>query len=458
MTEVTTTCARSEELTPEQKASLRYAMLSVYYRSIGSQLESRGAPVMVVPPEVRPLTLEEGLGCIVDEFPKRKWDAYWRVVRAVPVEGWRERPAARRYPPALVEVLGRGEVEELDERRRRSRAAAQPFAAAVAACAEERWAEAEEFADQLTRQARQDGSDAQTFTEAAESSLGRPGDSFLRWLVGPKRRERTLDELRKLRAEVGINLYEFVEDFADAVAFADFKDDRGASQTTLVSSCVVRQDTNTLTTTATVTTLVENDFESLARAIDPLGWAKYSDVIDKTEYLRDPLDVTSGRGEMPLGEGFHEEEPRYLLEEVGINWGTGGGQTGTFKNVLAIDYFSVTPELQSITLPFRLCRSVDSRILWDQRAGGILIDGGKLVARPVGGNRWRLTTRKVLRFSDRTPYSNAPGWRDYGQLLNYLAPAAVTWWLETEMYSTESVGSANGGQKSRRVLQPEREG
>jgi hypothetical protein len=458
MTEVTTTCARSEELTPDQKAALRYAMLSVYYRSIGSQLESRGAPVMVVPPEVRPLELEEALRRIVEQFPTRVWDAYWRIVRAVPVEGWEERPAVRRYPRALVDSMGLAEVEDLDDRRRRSRAAAQPFAAAVAACAEERWAEAEEFADQLTRQARREGSDAQKFTQAAETSLGRPGDGFLRWLVSSKRKKRTLDELRKLRAEVGINLYEFVEEFADAVAFADFRDERGAPKTTLVSSCVVRQDTNTLTTTATVTTLVESDFEALARALDPLGWPKYSDVIDKTEYLDDPADLTSGRGEMPLGAGFHEEEPRYLFEQVGIDWGTGGGQTGEFRNVLAIDYFSVTPGLQSITLPFRLCRSVDSRMLWDKRAGGILSDGGKLVARPVGDRRWRLTTRKVLRFSDRTPYSNAPGWRDFGQLLNYLAPAAVTWWLETEMYSTESEGYANGGQQSGGVLQTEGEG
>jgi hypothetical protein len=54
-------------------------------------------------------------------------------------------------------------------------------------------------------------------------------------------------------------------------------------------------------------------------------------------------------------------------------------------------------------------------------------------------NRWRVTTRKVLRFSDRTPYANAAGWLDFGQLLNYLAPAAVTWWLETDFYGAESL-------------------
>ena len=51
-----------------------------------------------------------------------------------------------------------------------------------------------------------------------------------------------------------------------------------------------------------------------------------------------------------------------------------------------------------------------------------------------------MTTRKVLQFSDRAPYSNPTGGMDFGQLLNYLVPAAVTWWLETDFY--ESMGKA----------------
>ena len=54
---------------------------------------------------------------------------------------------------------------------------------------------------------------------------------------------------------------------------------------------------------------------------------------------------------------------------------------------------------------------------------------------PLGGNRWRITSRKLLRFSDRTPYSGTNGWTDFGQMLNYLAPAALSWWVETETYS-----------------------
>jgi hypothetical protein len=55
--------------------------------------------------------------------------------------------------------------------------------------------------------------------------------------------------------------------------------------------------------------------------------------------------------------------------------------------------------------------------------------------RPLAENTWRITSRKVLRFADRTPRVGASGWLDFGQILNYLAPAALTWWVESETYS-----------------------
>ena len=455
MTTEVTTGARSETLTAEQRASLRYAMLSVYYRSLGSQLESRGAPVIAVPPEVRPLSLEEALHRIKEEFPTRLWDAYWRIVRSVPVEGWHERPADRRYPRAFVNCIDPEQLEALDVRRRRSRAGARAFAAALQACAERQWPEAEQLADRVEGQAG--SKDDPPFTDMSQSLLGMTAGAFLRWVLRDEQRKaRIWEELRKLEEEVGLNLSEFVEDFADAVAFANFREQCGARPTMLTSSSVIRQNANTLTTTATVTALVENKFNVLVNALDPLGWSKCSDVIEKTEYLKDPFDLTSRRDDTRLGQGFGD--CRFLFEQVGINWGNDEDQIAEFRNVLAIDKFSVHPDLKSITVPFRLCRSIDSRILWDQRAGGILVDGGSIVARPVGPGRWRLTTRKVLRFSDRTPYSNAPGWRDFGQMLNYLAPASVTWWLETEMHSAECLGYTDDAPALAAVQQTEGSG
>ena len=86
----------------EEDDALHIAMLSVYYRSLGSELESRGAPVMAVPPQVRPMPLDEALDCLKGR-PDLLWDAYWRVVRSVPVEGWKRRSLERRYPQAFVD-------------------------------------------------------------------------------------------------------------------------------------------------------------------------------------------------------------------------------------------------------------------------------------------------------------------------------------------------------------------
>jgi hypothetical protein len=437
--------ARSESnLSPEQKTSLRYAMLSVYFRTVGSQLETRGAPVIAVPPDVQPLSLDDALDRLavigrLTGSEDRLWDAYWRIVRAVPVEGWEDWPLERRYPRAFVDRLGSEGVKTLDELRRTTRTNAHLLSAALTACADGRWDESELLAQLLEERA---GGEAQALTDTAASLQGRPAHAFIRWLgSSEEHRENAQIELNKLQAEVGINLNDFVEDFLDTVAFAHFKESRKpqAPETILTSSCIVRQDTNTLTTTATVTTLVKTDFDVLKRVIDPLGWPVCSDVILHTGYLADPFGLGSEITERPpLGTPF--EDTQYLFENVAVRWGFDEVQTGEFNNVLAIDKFSVDPKRRTITLPFRLYRSIDSSILWDQRAGGILIDGGYIVARPVGepdDGRWRVTSRKVLKFSDRTPYSNAPGWLDFGQMLNYLAPASVTWWLETELGSAD---------------------
>jgi hypothetical protein len=431
-----------------EDADLRQAMLSVYFRSLGSQLESQGAPVVALPPYARPLPLETALGILAGADEGYLWDAYWRIVRSVPVEGWDDPTMKGRYPPAFVDSFG--SVDDLDNRRRGARQGAQLFAAALMACADGRGDDARALADILKASRTRCVDEPRQFDKLAESVLGKPAHQFLVELS--HREEKTATELRNLQGKVGINLNDFVEDFADTVVFADIRKEHFAGRerpddgmTVLTSSCVVRQDTETLTTTATVTALAQTSFEVLTYALDPIGWPKRSSVIVDTAYVDDPFDLASGHKPERLGETFEAtaEEPRYLFEEVDVRWGAEDEQTGQFRNVLAIEKFCADKE-NGIRVPFKLSRSVDSRILWDSRAGGLLIDDGFLDARPIGHDangepdRWRVTTRKVLKFSDRTPYSNEPGWPDFGQMLNYLAPASVTWWLETEMNSARS--------------------
>jgi hypothetical protein len=440
MTTTTETAPSDSSQKDRDDASLNYAMQSVYYRSLGSELESRGAPVMAVPPEVRPLPLDEALDELKDH-PCLLWDAYWRIVRSVPVEGW-ERALVRRYPPALVvgmAKVGADKLARLDTFRRHARARAHFLTAALLAAAERPSAEVKPLRKLLEKDRVLSGEDPKvvaTLVDGMEDALGTPADAFVASLASRRGQKRAREDLNKLQAEVGLNLSDFVEDFLDTIAFQCFKNECGAPKSVLTSSCVVRQDTNTLTTTATVTTLAAGTtLDELRQLIDPLHWPDNSRVINETHYVTGAFDLSKpdyGSGEPTF------PKPRFVYEDVRVGWGLDNLQRGGFRNVLAIDYFKA--DKTGIALPFRLCRSIDSRILWDFRPGGILIDGGYLVARPVGQDRWRVTTRKVLQFSDRAPYSNPTGGMDFGQLLNYLVPAAVTWWLETDFY--ESMGKA----------------
>jgi len=465
-----------DDLPPKEKAALRHAMLSVYYLSVGGQLESRGAPVMAVPPDVRPLPLDAALRKL-EPYNVLLWDAYWRIVRSVPVEGWERRSLDRRYPQALVDRLGRDEVNQLDTLRKHARLRAHFFTGALLACAEGNTDEAIALARMVEdgkgiglERDDADGhkvSDAQSvdvvkgLRKATAAVLGKTALDYITCLAAsPAAQQQTRKELVSLQADVGLGLGEFVEDFYDTVAFQSFRTSQGGPETVLISSCIVRQNTNTLTTTATVTTLAQANLDQLFELIDPLAWHQNSDVIQDTYYVTDPWDPQTK--DLDQSSRPFDEPGRLLFENVSVGFGFDEDvHSGGFTNVLALDKFTKDP-LRGIMLPFRLCRSIDSRIFWDSRAGGILIDGGFIQARPVlvgstpdgsgpdNGevvpieNRWRVTTRKVLRFSDRTPYASAPGLLDFGQLLNYLVPAAVTLWLETDFYGSGSLNDTTG--------------
>ena len=443
-----------------EETELRYAMLSVYYRSLGGQLQTQGAPAIAVPPEVRPLPLDEALHRL-ERSPDQLWEAYWRIVRSVPVMGWRQPDVERRYPRALVERLELDLVEHLERLRQESRATAHLLAAALGALAASQWHEANALADLLELSSRRV---PEAIRDTTAELLGMPAHKLVREFADETARRSETDsrdqrarELQKLPGEVGLDLNTFAEDFLDTVAFAQFMKDQDLQQQrqrlTLTSSSVVRQDTNSLTTTATITALVQSPFKVLRQVLDPLAWPKCSDVICKTFYLDDPCDLATRRPDPPtLGEGF--DDSRYMFEHVEVRWGDDDVQTGEFRNVLVIDGFKPSRERGTISLRFRLCRSIDSRMLWDERAGGILIDGGYIVVRPVKqGGPFRMTARKVLRFSDRTPYSGAAGLFDFGQMLNYMTPAAVTWWLETDLCSARCLENAQ-----RRAAAAEEEG
>jgi hypothetical protein len=266
-----------------------------------------------------------------------------------------------------------------------------------------------------------------------QTTLGRAPDDLLQWLVDDDW-ARTAEGLRRLEHDVGLDLHTFVRDLADAAALLRCGfDDPDALTTVYPVSSVIRQDSRTLTTTATVSTLVRGDFEVLKRAVDPQGWAAASDVIDRAGYITDPFTLSPLADPPEWGAGM--DGRRLLEEEAALSWGPDANRQSSFHNVLRIDKHSVDPATKDIEVQFSLCRSIRSRVLWDERAGGIVVNDGFLKVRHIVDDRWRVTSRKRLRFSDRTPYQHGQGWRDLGQTLNFLAPAALTWWMESETYS-----------------------
>jgi hypothetical protein len=430
---------KREPLTEEDKATVRYAMLSVYYHSLGREFEIRGAPAMMLPQQAVPLSLDEALETL-QRWPDRVRDAVWRIVRAYPPPRAPDELGALRYPSALGDAIARLNAEadpktgqldlaKFDIDRRRCRFGAHLFAAALVACAQEQWADFRRLKELIARQS-QESDEPSMFDAAASEALGMSTQELLDTLPEDRdARREARNEIAKLEDEVGLNIYDFVEEFADAVAFEQFWPTPEGRPLVYPASSVIRQDTSTLTTTATVTTLVRGPFEMLVRAVDPRYWPLASDVMKSTCYVEDALTLTRVAPDV-------ESPPPALLEETcELSWGSDGG-ISTFNQVLVIEQFSIKEDEGSIELRFSLARSIRSRVLWDERGGGILIDEGYIKVRRISDGHWRVTSRKVLNFSDRTPNAATIDGVDIGQMLNYLAPAAMIWWVESEMYST----------------------
>ncbi len=445
---------------PPSGAELRLAMLSVYYHSIGRQFQISGAPSVMLPPQVQPLTLEKALD-LMSGSPRRLREAIWRIVQSVPCnvpEG------IEAYPHAIRDYFTDPELQTLNDRRRWYRAGANVFAAALVAC--------RDGADQLFRQIMTvigEADSADVKFDAVWAVLGESRADYLKRIVDAmdhadddegKKISSYRRQINKIETEVGVNIYDFVENMADVAAFQDvdlgLQWNPGGDQTAVFPMCsIIRQNSSNLTTTASVTTIVYGDFERLADCIDPRNWARSSDVIMKSNYVRGPYDDRRpvADDEYVLTSGVQRQ--LFMDEYARVSWGGDSDQEGTFHNILNIEtkyrYDKNHQEDAYADVDYSLCRSIDSKILWDERKGGLLVNQGFIKIRPLGKNRWRVSMKKEVRFSDRTPYANAAGWADFGQLVNYFAPAVMTWWLECETYSLADIGqhtpcddSANG--------------
>jgi hypothetical protein len=426
------------EVQRRRQQEIRAAMLSVYYHSIGSRLELHGAPAVLMPLDTEPMSLEAALA-VLKQTPRFN-QAVWTLARAVaPVPpGEAGVRLTHRYPSALLRVVSpdtRAQLERFDRLRTDYRRAAQVYAAVLITFAQSVEGTKLEHIRKLfglpsfKPPSRMAGFDigagrhlgSSSFSEYMESELGAADDQ-------PAARK----QLQKLEQELGVSLATYVQEFADAVAFAEvFGEVSGEEVSVFPTSSVTIQDAHTLQTTVTVTALVVAEhFDCLQISTDPQCWRLCSDAFHTSQYVKGSYDLTP----LPRTPGSYAGPRRHFVleEDVRLTWGEDATERGGFHNLLNVGVSYIG---ESIDIEFDLNRSITSRILWDERPGGILVDEGTLKVRPLTGRVWRITARKALRFSDRTPYSGGAGWNDLGQMLNYLAPATLSWWIESEMYS-----------------------
>ncbi|MFT4167261.1 MAG: hypothetical protein QM650_18655 [Microlunatus sp.] len=412
-----------------------YAMLSVYYASIDDQFTVSGAPSVAIPPEVKPLPLADALAILAKD-PQRLAQAIWQVVRTSPIRQAGEKTS--RYPAELDAYLSPADQEELDRVRVDYRSGASLVAACLRACHHDDRPlfNALSQAAQDKRLQRNHG-----FKEVVRLLFNEEPDAFITRVS--KHWDPTRQEITGLEHEVGLNIATYVEQLAATAAYRSFVESlprwhnktMRAPLTVYPVSSVIKQSTEQLWTMATVTTLATGRYRELLTASDPAHWHDGSDVIKQSDYISDPM--------RPLepDESQTERAPdfRGLLYEVAtMAWGGDKTQQAEFCNVLNIERTvrkPPAPERPTIEVGFSLSRSISSSVLWDDRSGGITMNEGYLRVSPLGRKSWRITSRKLLRFSDRTPYSGGSGLTDFGQMLNYLAPAALSWWVETETYS-----------------------
>ena len=250
-------------------------MLSVYYESLGRQFEIAGAPSVLLPAQTRTQPLEQSLE-VLSQSPTRLLAALWLLVRGVhPDHG--DEPSGSNYPAEIRQHVEPGSLPQLVERRRQYRAGANVFAAALVACRDGHWNQFLGLSD-LLRSTPDRASLG--ITEVTQLLMGVSADEFLDSMSREEERHRAQAQIRSLEREVGLNIYGFVEQFADAAALSEFAKSHvcptaysGTGHLVVYpASSVVRQDRRTLTTSATATTLVTGRPVALAIATDPQAW------------------------------------------------------------------------------------------------------------------------------------------------------------------------------------------
>jgi hypothetical protein len=438
----------------EYDPRLAAAMMSVYYHSLGSQLALQGAPAVLLPPAVRPMPLGPAIDCILEEGDERKVQALWTLLRTVPGP-----PQARdktnvdqRYPPpvhALAENLA-FKLEAFEKTRGYYRWESLTFANALSAYAYGA-PNAMQMLEAISEKAKARwGPIDRSFGEAVEyfEPLGGVAPDTYVETITTQGMDQSPDEcrerLRTLEDDVGMSLRDLVVDLADAMAFMNVVEKSRVGLSLALpraypAGAIAVQHTRTLATTVTVTSLVKaDDLQQLTTVLDPVNWGLFSDAFRTVTYV---VPGSHGFAAGPVGAQWplsaNGQREALVREEVQVPSGLNPWSIAAVVNLLRVRLWC-DPKNDTADLRFSLSRSESSRFLWDEGPGGILVDEGAVRVRPMADRVWRVTMRKTLRFADRTPSSGNDTPRQFGQSLNFLTPAMLIWWVQSDLYNLRS--------------------
>jgi hypothetical protein len=426
-------------------------MQAVYSHSIGGVFVSETAPAILLP-GLDPLGLDEALRILA---AGRVWmrAAIWTIARSIPpapLDSALDAAAGvQRYPRALLDVIDDSQYARLwqfERVRGGYAAAAALLASAIVSCAPlpDAWARFDGICRAyLDTSERATGLDDELRRVLAAGGLLTLRNAMVEYLEHELHRHsegcHLEAELKSFERQVGMGLGHYLVRFADSLAFTScFPVGNGSM--ILPAASITTQDTDSLTTHVTVSALVAgNTFAALRSAMDPQSWGAVSGSLWTTGYVQGPFDLVPPD---PYPErGDPGPAPKMLEETVVILWDREQREVSSAHNVIRLDRLDFDASTATIDVEYELCRSIDTRLMWDVRSGGMLLDDGFSVARPVGpvpapgqAGVWRVTSTKSELFSDRAPYTSGAG-HVFGEALNLLAPAVVGWWLEMELLS-----------------------
>lgn len=442
----------------DDQSALRHALLSISYHTVGQRFEINGAPSVLLPPAIRPMSLERALS-VISELAKDRLDqAIWRIMQCVPVGTSPDKSAWARYPSALLKYMSRNDISQLDNLRQDYRRGSYLFVAGLTALRDPTfyseallpWLKRAPVAQAAVPKV------SPSFNDALRGILNTSDIAFLQELFTGeaifqpmeqgRRTFRPSEQVTRLESEIGLSIQQLTGNLADIMSFSvgrGFAWSPSAIQVYPVST-IVSQDTRSLATTATVTTIVRGHFSDLVRGIEPANWQDFTDIIEESVFVDGPLTLNAQEGltGFTFSDGVvtANPEPLLLREKVQIGWENTPDQQSHYDNVLNISARADGDEAADVR--YSLCRSIDSSFLWDRGPGGLVLDSGFVKLRRLGnGDAYRLTMRKSVQFGDRA--GSRGGSQSISALTNYLAPAALAAWLEGQIYGIKRMSNTS---------------